>query len=67
MISALDRLQRRGLVELERDYLTYLDRDYVPDYPDDDHQLGLHFGEAGIRLASCGLHPRARTPIASPS
>jgi hypothetical protein len=50
VISALDRLQRRGLAELERDYVPYLDREYVPDYPDDDHQLGLHFGEAGIRL-----------------
>jgi Lanthionine synthetase C-like protein len=57
VIGALHELQRRGLVELERDYVPYLDRDYVPDYPDDDHQLGLHFGETGIRLVLQRLAP----------
>ena len=50
MIGVLDELQRRGLVELQRDYVPYLEQEYVPDYPDDEHQRGLHFGEAGIRL-----------------
>jgi hypothetical protein len=50
VISAIDELQRRGLVELEGDYVPYLEQEYVPDYPEDDHQRGLHFGEAGIRL-----------------
>ena len=50
VISALDELQRRELDELRRDYVPYLEQEYVPDYLDDDHQRGLHFGEAGIRL-----------------
>ena len=57
VISAIDELQRRGLVELERDYVPYLEREYVPDYPEDDHQRGLHFGEAGIRLVRQRLAP----------
>ena len=57
VISAFDRLQRRGLVVLERDYVPHLDREYVPDYPDDDHQLGLHFGESGIRLVLQRIAP----------
>jgi hypothetical protein len=50
VISALGELQRRGLVELQHDYVPYLEQEYVPDYPDDDHQRGLYFGEAGTRL-----------------
>ncbi len=57
VIRALDVLQRRGLVELERDYVPYLDREYEPDYPHDDHQRGLHFGEAGIRLVLQRIAP----------
>ena len=57
MICAIDELQRRGLVELERDYVPYLEREYVPDYPEDEHQRGLHFGEAGIRLVRQRLAP----------
>ena len=57
VICAIDDLQRRGLVELERDYVPYLEREYVPDYPEDEHQRGLHFGEAGIRLVRQRLAP----------
>ena len=57
VISTLDELQRRGLVELKGDYVPYLEQDYVPDYPDDDHQQGLHFGEAGIRLVLQRISP----------
>lgn len=57
VIRALDDLQRRGLCELQRDYVPYLEQDYVPDYPDDDHQRGLHFGEAGIRLVRQRIAP----------
>jgi lantibiotic modifying enzyme len=57
VIRALDELQRRALVELERDYVPYLEQEYVPDFPEDDHQQGLHFGEAGIRLVRQRLAP----------
>jgi lantibiotic modifying enzyme len=57
VIRALDELQRRGLVELERDYAPYLEQEYVPDYPEYDHQRGLHFGEAGIRLVLQRIAP----------
>ena len=67
VISAIDRLQRRGLVELERDYGPYLDREYMPDYPEDDHQLACTSARPGSASSSSGLHPRARTPIASQS
>ncbi len=57
VICAIDELQSRGLVELERDYVPYLEREYMPDYPEDEHQRGLHFGEAGIRLVRQRLAP----------
>jgi len=57
VVDVLHQLQRRGHVELERDYVSYLDREYVPDYPDDDHQRGLHFGESGIRLVIQRIAP----------
>jgi lantibiotic modifying enzyme len=50
VIEALHELQSRGLVGLERNYVPYLEQDYVPDRPDEDHRRSLSFGETGIRL-----------------
>jgi Lanthionine synthetase C-like protein len=55
VVQALGSLQRRGLVELRRDYVSYLERSYEPDFPDTDHERSLWMGETGIRLA---LHRR---------
>ena len=57
VISALDALRHRGLVELQRDYVPYLEQEFVPDFPEDDHQRGLHFGETGIRLVLQRIAP----------
>ena len=57
MIRALDELQRRGLVELERDYVPYLDQQYVPDEPEHDHPPSLLAGETGIHLVLQRLNP----------
>jgi lantibiotic modifying enzyme len=57
VISALDELQRRGLVELERDYVPYLEQGYVPDLPENDHPPSLLTGETGIRLVLQRLEP----------
>ena len=47
-----------------RDYVPYLERDYVPDFPEYDHERSLLMGKTGIVVSG---HPRARTPIASRS
>ena len=57
VVRALDSLQRRGLVELRRDYVSYLERRYEPDFPDTDHERSLWMGETGIRLALYRLSP----------
>jgi hypothetical protein len=57
VVQALDELQRRGLVELRRDYVSYLERGYEPDFPDEDHQRSLWAGETGIRLVRQRLSP----------
>jgi lantibiotic modifying enzyme len=57
VIRALDELQRRGLVELTRDYAPYLEEEYVPDFPEDDHERSLLMGETGIRLVLQRLSP----------
>jgi len=57
VVQALDSLQRRGLVELRRDYVPYLERSYEPDFPDADHERSLWMGETGIRLALHRLSP----------
>jgi Lanthionine synthetase C-like protein len=57
VVQALDLLQRRGLVELRRDYVPYLERVYEPDFPDDDHERSLWMGETGIRLMLHRLSP----------
>ncbi len=57
VVQALDLLQRRGLVELRRDYVPYLAGGYEPDFPDRDHERSLWMGETGIRLALHRLSP----------
>jgi len=57
VIRALDELQRRGLVELERDYVPYLEHGYAPDEPEHDHPPSLLSGETGIRLVLQRLKP----------
>jgi hypothetical protein len=51
-VEALHRLESRGLVELQRDYVPYLERSLAapPDFPDEDPQRSLWGGETGIRL-----------------
>ena len=57
VVQALDSLQRQGLVELRRDYVSYLERGYEPDFPDHDHERSLWSGETGIRLVLHRLSP----------
>jgi hypothetical protein len=57
VVRALDTLQRRGLVDLRRDYVSYLDRPYEPDVPDDDRVSSLMDGDTGIRLVLHQLAP----------
>jgi len=57
VVQALESLQRRGLVELRRDYVSYLERSYDPDFPDFDHERSLWMGETGIRLVLHRLSP----------
>jgi hypothetical protein len=57
VVQALDSLQRRGLVELRRDYISYLERPYEPDFPDEDHERSLLMGETGIRLVLQRIAP----------
>jgi hypothetical protein len=57
VVHALDSLQRRGLVDLRRDYVPYLERTYEPDFPRDDHPPSLWMGETGIRLVLQGIAP----------
>ena len=57
VVQALESLQRRGLVELGSDYVSYLERSYDPDFPDVDHERSLWMGETGIRLVLHRLSP----------
>jgi len=57
VVEALDMLQRRGLVELRREYVSYLERSYEPDFPDRDHERSLWMGDTGIRLVLHRLSP----------
>ena len=57
VVEALDSLQHRGLVELRREYVSYLERSYQPDFADDDHERSLWMGETGIRLVLHRLSP----------
>jgi len=57
VVQALDSLQRRGLVELRRDYVSYLERRYEPEFPHFDQERSLWMGETGIRLVLHRLSP----------
>jgi len=57
VVQALDSLRSRGLVEPGRDYVSYLERRYEPDWPEYDHERSLWMGETGIRLALHRLSP----------
>ena len=52
VVDALQRLWRRGFVELRRDYLPYLEHslEAKPDFPGEDAERSLWMGETGIRL-----------------
>jgi hypothetical protein len=60
VVRALDELARRGLVALRRDYTSYLERPYEPDFPEDDHEGSLLMGETGIRLVLQRVAPSAQ-------
>ncbi len=59
VVDALRRLERRGFVELQRDYVPYLERslEAEPDFPDEDAERSLWNGETGIRLVLQRLAP----------
>jgi hypothetical protein len=59
VVAALHRLEQRGLVELRRDYVPYLERslDAGQDFRDADGQRSLWIGEVGIRLVLQRLSP----------
>jgi hypothetical protein len=57
VVRALDDLQRCGLEELRREYVSYLDRPYVSEFPDQDDASSLLMGETGIRLVLQRLAP----------
>jgi hypothetical protein len=59
VVDALRRLEQRGFVELQRDYVPYLERslDAEPDFPALDCERSLSFGETGVRLVLQRLAP----------
>jgi hypothetical protein len=59
VVAALHWLAQRGLAELERDYVPYLEAslEAEPDFPDADGQRSLWMGEVGIRLVLQRLAP----------
>ena len=59
VVDALHRLARRGFVELQREYVPYLERslDAPPDFADEDPQRSLLGGETGIRLVLQRIAP----------
>jgi hypothetical protein len=59
VVQALTELQHRGLAEVHRDYVPYLEQPYEPDFPDEDVQRSLWMGETGIRLVLQRLAPSA--------
>ena len=61
IVDALRRLAERGLVDVRRDYVPYLERslEAAPDFPDENPRGSLFFGEVGIRLVLQRLAPSA--------
>jgi hypothetical protein len=59
VVDALHRLARRGFVELQRDYVPYLERslEAQPDFPDEHPERSLWMGETGIQLVLQRLAP----------
>ena len=59
VVDALRRLGERGLVDVRRDYVPYLERsvENPADFPEDDPHRGLMTGETGIRLVLQRLAP----------
>jgi hypothetical protein len=59
VVDALRRLEERGLVELERDYVPYLERSLAQplDFPNEDSRRSFWAGEVGIRLVLERLAP----------
>lgn len=57
VVAAFHRLAKRGFVELQRDYVPYLEHslEMAPDFPDAARSLWM--GEAGIRLVLQRLAP----------
>ena len=50
VIRALVELQDRGLVELRRDYRSYLEEPYAPEFGEPNEERSLLMGEVGVRL-----------------
>lgn len=59
VVAALHRLAQRGFVELQRDYVPYLEHSLEagPDFPDEEPERSLWMGETGIRLVLQRLTP----------
>jgi hypothetical protein len=59
VVDALRRLESRGLADLRRDYVPYLERslEAEPDFPGEDPERSLWMGETGIRLVLERLAP----------
>jgi hypothetical protein len=59
VVDALRRLQERGLADLRRDYVPYLERslEVAPDFP--EGRCSVWMGETGIRLVLQRLAPTA--------
>src|SRR3989454_9005283 len=59
VVDALHRLAGRGFVELRRDYVPYLERslEAQADFPDEDAERSLWWGETGVRLVLQRLAP----------
>jgi hypothetical protein len=59
VVRALGALRDRGLADLRRDYVPYLEQPYDSDFPEEDEERSLWMGETGIRLVRQRLAPSA--------
>src|SRR4051794_36374096 len=62
VVDAFRRLAARGVVELQRDYVPYLERSAAapPDFEDAGAERSLWMGEFGVRLVLERLSPSAQ-------
>jgi hypothetical protein len=69
VVDALHRLERRGFVALERDYVPYLERslEAQPDFPDTTRSEACGWARWGSGSCYNGSHPRRRTSSGCPS